>query len=574
MCLGDDSDAPLVGCGNIIGSVLLSRRTALTLLPAAAAARPQAPDNYVGGLVIENDKAVESYIERQNVDPASRWRGAVPDQFGLHEPGSASGLLLRGVASYVRSESRFHGGAELRTRIKLAAEHLERVQTPDGNVDLLVTNFNSPPDTGFVMLNVGVAASLARKHGEDEIFGWMEPFVRRAGEGLVKGGIHTPNHRWVVCAALALTHRLFPDPAYVRRIDQWLAEGIDIGPDGQYSERSTTVYNAITNNALIMVADLLDRPGLLGPVRQNLEAMLYLLHPNYEVVTEISRRQDRNTTGDMGRYWFGLRYLARKDGNGGYETLTRAFEPSHASLGQYLDFPTLQANGPAPKPVPSSYERLLPASNLVRIRRGKTSATLVLEGSSRFFALRRGDAVINGVRFAAAFFGKGQFTPTRGEKRDGAYRMEQTLEGPYFQPHDPPRKQPWGGDEWHELRAGREQTEVSRIRYIAEVRERTNGFDLRIKTEGTANVPLAVEINLRDGGEIEGVTQTSSGDQAYLLSQGYALYRLGGDSIRFGPGLAETEYTQVRGAEPKLQGPSVYLTTFTPVDRVIEFRWG
>jgi hypothetical protein len=58
---------------------------------------------------------------------------------------------------------------------------------------------------------------------------------------------------------------------------------------------------------------------------------------------------------------------------------------------------------------------------------------------------------------------------------------------------------------------------------------------------------------------------------AWLLSAPQAVYRTGADGIRFGPGLCQHRYTQVRMAEPKLPGPSVYLTGFTPFDHTLEF---
>jgi hypothetical protein len=418
---------------------------------SAATAQSNPPGSLIDEAVRINDNSVANLIERQNTDPASRWRGAVPDATGLHNPGSASGVLNRGTAAYLHPKSKFHKDAKLYERLKLAADHLKRVQTPDGNVELLTTNFNSPPDTAFVMLNVAPAAWLARKHGESELFGLMEPFIRKAGTALATGGVHTPNHRWVVCAALALVNELFPDPKYVRRIDAWLSEGIDIDADGQYSERSTTVYNGITDDVVTIVADKLNRPELLDPVRKNLDAMLYLLHANGEVVTEISRRQDLNTQGTMRGYWYALRYLAHKDRNGQYATLAEGIEPESTDLSDLMIQPEL-ADSPRPAPLPDDYEKHFPATGIARIRRGKTSATLMLGGNSRFFSVRRGDAVINAVRFASAFFGKAQFVPDSAEKRDGAYHFTQSLDAGYYQPFDTPRKVDWGVDKWYEVR--------------------------------------------------------------------------------------------------------------------------
>ena len=521
-----------------------------------------------------NDERVERYLERQNTDPESRWRGAVAGATGLHEVGSASGVLVSGVAAYHHPDSKYHHDPMVRARMKLAADHIARVQTSDGNFDLLVTNFNSPPDTAFIMRNVATAAFLARKNGDDELFGWMKPSMEKGADGLLVGGIHTPNHRWVACAAMAQLQEVLGRKDLIKRIDEWLLEGIDIDEDGQYSEQSTTVYNAHVDHCLITTAHKLDRPELLEPVRHNLETMLHLMHPGYEVVTEISRRQDRNTVGNMGPYWFSLRYLARKDGDGRLETVARAFEPARGSLALLMEYPELQAPGPEPEPVPDNYVKHFAHSNLVHIRRGKTSASIIPRDNSRFFAVRRGNAVVSGVRVAAAFFGKAQFVPTRASKKDGVWTMQQSLEGPYFQPFGDGRKQPWGVDKWYELRVEREQTEVAKFHYTAEVKEVSNGFDVRIQAKGTEWVPLAIEVNLREGGEIEGVKAAPDGDDAYLLQDGYAIYRRGGDEIRFGPGMAETLYTQVRGAEAKLSGPSVYITAYTPFDRTLEFRWG
>lgn len=518
-----------------------------------------------------HDEAVERLLKVQITDPSSRWCGAYPDEFGLHHPGSAGGILERFTAAFLHPDSRFHRDSLLVERMWLAAGYLARAQNQQGNIDLLITNFNSPPDTAFVVHSVATAACLATRQGERELAAIMEPFLRKAAAGMAVGGVHTPNHRWVVCSALAQVNELFPNPAYVRRIDQWLAEGIDIDADGQFTERSTLVYNIAVDRALIVMADKLKRPELLGAVRQNLNSMLYLLHPGYEVVSEISRRQDLNQRGDIGRYWFPLRYLAVHDGNGRFAALADPFAGRYADLPALMEYPELTHPGPAHALISEDYERQFPLLGIARIRRGLTSATLILGGNSRFFTLRRGQSVINAVRFASAFFGKGQFVPQKAEQRGESYYFVQSLVGDYMQPLERPRR--IGPADWVAARAERRRTEISKLEQAATVTELKNGFRLRLQAHGTNDVPVAVEVNLREGGDLEGCLPAPRVKDAWLLPAGQASYRMGEDEIRFGPGLRAHSYTQVRMAEEKLPGPSVYLTAYTPFDHTLLFEW-
>ncbi|MGA7235996.1 MAG: hypothetical protein WBY44_09965 [Bryobacteraceae bacterium] len=546
-----------------------TRREAMLAAGAAAMLRGAAAAPQVEQAIVDrNDDAVRKLMRAQITDAQSPWAGSVPDDYLMHSAGAAGGLVETLAASFACPQSKFHGDSELLDRIRLAARFLERSQSPEGNIDLLSTNFNSPPDTGFVVHSVATAAAIGQLYGIGELVQNLRPFLVKAGAGLAAGGIHTPNHRWVVSSALAQINSVFPDASYVRRIGQWLAEGIDIDGDGQFIERSTVTYNAITDRALCVMAAKLKRPELLAPVRRNFDAMLYLLHPDGEVVTKVSRRQDQYVRGTMVNYWFPLTYLAIHGGDGRESSVLRLLGPEAVRLSALLEYPELAGRLPERSPIPNDYERTFPLAGLARIRRGSRDATMVLKDNSRFFSLRNGAAVIDAVRFATSFFGKGQFVPESSSKEDG-YVFRQRLEAPYYQPVS----QPVTYRNWTEVRATRAQTQLCRLEQTATVTELKNGFELRMESRGTAGVPLAIEIAFREGGKLEGCRPAPHAESSWLLERDYGVYRVGGDAIRFGPGAAPHLLTQLRGAEPKLPGPCVYITGYTPFDHAIRFEW-
>jgi hypothetical protein len=550
-------------------ALLATRRTFLAAPGALASVRLQ-PDA-VAAIVSRHDRSIEDLLRRQITDPASAWCGGFPDPFELHHVGSAANALETFMAGFLQPASRFHRSSELVQRMRLAAGFLARLQRDSGNIDLLITNFDSPPDTAFCVNPIATATLLARRAGEAELAGLADGFLRRAMGALVRGGVHTPNHRWVVCSALAQLWELYREPDCIRRIDQWLAEGIDLDADGQYNERSTLIYNAVTNRALIVVASKLGRGELLEPVRRNLDAMLYLLHPGDELVTEISRRQDQFQRGDPAPHWFALQFMALRDRDGRLATLARRYFSRYASLGAVMEYPELLEPLPPDASLPEDFERHFPSLRLVRIRRGRVSASIFLGGSSRFLHLRHGEAVVEAVRFASAFFGKGQFVPQRAEKHGAGYVLSQTLEGDYFQPFHPPRKV--APEEWLSTRPMRPRSEICRLTQTATVTEVAQGFRLRIQVSGTDRVPVAVEINLRPGGKLEGADPAPQVEDGWLFRDQRVRYRAGADAITIGPGLRQHAYTQVRAAEPKLPGPSLYLTGYAPLDHTLEFRW-
>ena len=558
----------------------MDRREFLGVLGTSAAIRlgggeretDSIKDDIYPDLVNVAERAVEESLPKQQAD------GGLRDEHEIPQPGATAGFLSGLAAVFLAPESRYHRSPQLLERMERAAEHVVRIQHSDGTIDLPTTNFGSPPDTAFILEPLCAAAEVlrVRKYQETHrLETTLETFIQRGAAALTTGGIHTPNHRWVVVSALARGHHLFPDPRYLARLDQWLAEGIDLDEEGQFTERSTGIYNAITDRALLTAGRLLDRPLLFDLVRKNLEAMLYFLHPNGEVATDISRRQDRFQPATLRPYYHAYRFMACHDRNGRFATVANDIERDHldqlgGELIYFLEIPELRQALPEREALPSDYEKFFPLSGFVHIRRDERSAS-ILGGDSRFFSFRNGGAVVEAVRLASAFFGKGQFSAPLA-RIGSMYRLEQELEGYYLQPLDAADRRADGN--WLAMpNPRRAHSNVCHLRSSVEVRESEDGIELSLDVSGTDGVPVALEITLRPGGQLagEGLAPLQDAPNACLLAEGFATYELAGRGLRIGPGFRRHTWTQLRGAEPRLPGVTLYLTDFTPLNKTLRF---
>lgn len=160
----------------------------------------------------------------------------------------------------------------LQEQLLQSLEHLVdfmlRRQHPDGTITLGSTNYNSPPDTGFVVVGLAQAYQWIEKQEWDKkakLSSGVRQFLERTIPAMLTGGCHTPNHRWVMTAALASLHDIFGLSELVARAEEWLAEGLDCTEDGEWTERSNGIYNTVNDIMLYRTAELLDKPELLEP---------------------------------------------------------------------------------------------------------------------------------------------------------------------------------------------------------------------------------------------------------------------------------------------------------------------
>jgi hypothetical protein len=503
---------------------------------------------------------------RQVLDPQHPdFGGLIRPEWGVAHPGGAGGFICAIAYLHLNGQA----SAELLERANLAADYLLRVQRPSGNIDLLDTNYDSGPDTGFVLQVLCSFLELARLKpapagstlaaGSMPAAAWQtlldktERFVRKAAIGVRDGGFHTPNHRWVITSALAQAVHLYPDLPVSEVLESYLAEGIDINAEGTFAERSAGVYDTVNDRSLLLTAEFWNRPELLPLVRRNLEFNLHLLNADLTIETGLSRRQDYGTAPiPLPLASVYLHYLHHEHVPVFWQMAQQTWEGAMAELGAgsperrgeglWMAYNLMKYGPPdlPAAPLPASFNRHFPLNGFWRVRRGLLSASFY-QGVTRLMNVRFGQAELSSVKIMQCYYGDpGKFYGDSLTVQDGVglYRSE----GNHLA-HRPGYELPLGRpvppERVYEMNAERDYKPQPYNTSTLRVSEIENGFALHYHTlDGMDRVTGQLMFDFPPGGVWESKDSALHplAGQVIILKHGLSRMRYGNDVIEIGPG--------------------------------------
>lgn len=569
-------------------------------------------------LVAVNDDWVKRSADNQNMDSHSRFYGGVADPdsgipFATHT-GTLAVMAIWGCA-LVDEQSRYYHDEQLLYRLELSAAFIVRQQHADGTISPGWTNMHSPPDTAFAVVGLAQLYELLEKHdwaALESVRKDIRCFLEQSVPAMLTGGCHTPNHRWVLTAALGFLYRLTGNEALVARADAWLAEGIDCTEDGEWTERSNGIYNGVSDVMLYHTAELLGRPELLEPVRRNLRMMAYLIHPDGEVVTDYSGRQDFGHPFDMSGYLLVSLLMAEHDKDPLFAALAKLGAeaashpgaiPNNALLG-YLLHPELHASEVEPGELPNQYKvvingrfdrkhylsqmesaghggkiyhsRLHPefGAPVARQRESRTSATVMAETNS-FFALRHGKAKLLGVQVSSSFE-PGFVKMNELKQLEDGYLLSGSEFKGYYGPIAADRLPASAGGEvspWyllpHQLR---EVTHLQKHEVQVELTETGEGWKLRVCCDKPDVLLTQISFIFGKDGVFSGGDREPAEAGTEFWKDGAVTFKSGDDWIELDGGAHEHRMKSIRGASYPADCRTLVVNVLTPYERTFHIK--
>ena len=513
---------------------------------------------------------------------------------------SGAGLAREFLLGYYAPGSKHYRDEMLLERCGRALDFASRMQKSDGTFDLLETNFHDGAQTSFIVTLLAPAVLLMRAKSEhtpkeDALYRKLLTFLDHCADGMVNGGFHTPNHRWVMASALSMCYSLLSRKDCLDKMNKLLGEGIDQDEDGEFTERSSGTYSIICDRAFIILGEVMGMKEMPGIAAKNLRMILKFVEPDLTINTMNSTRQDAGTMPDW-RIYYGLYlFMALRTGDPVFRFVADAMLDQSASrlseagieagVGlapyfEYLPFALMDENlqkdwdaADTERPV-MDYTKLFTHSGILRHRRGLFSLTLV-KNNPNFALLKYGRHDVF-LRLCGTFYAQGQFVAEEmnfdGDTAYLTYRRRWGYKGPL-----PERQET---SDWRKMdHSKRPDVMMQDFVFRVSVKILESGAEIHVLTEGVESVLTKFEVIAEAGQSYvtDGVfLRTKKGDYViqsapeaeYRCNDGATLFIRGG--IR-----KHTHAENMRGSVPADGGRfTVAMTADTPMDSTftLEFK--
>ena len=552
-------------------------------------------DHYAFQLkVLEN--MVQESLRAQCMEEGSPFYGALEETAqGVTGPHASIGLARRLVEGYCVPGSTFRGQELLLNRAILAMEYaLSRVHE-DGTIDLVTTNFHDASETAFAVQTAAPALMTLREFGqgaaqEARLEALLYRFIERSAEGLLAGGFHTPNHRWVHASALALCGRLTGREDCLQKMRAFLAEGIDCDEEGEYTERSTGVYNIVCDRSFILLAETLGMEALLSHVARNLSMVEMYFEPDHTVNTLNSTRQDAGTAPDWRIYYSCYLYMALRTGRADFAWIADEMlrQSDHEPLfheqgcGPYYDYMFYLIRSPealarmgeiGATPPPARFDKHFAGSGIVRARRDDLSLTLVKD--QPLFAMLKFGAHALWLRLAGCFYARGQFEAQSIEDLPEGWRLRFDVRWGYKGPlPEPQETSDWRGMD----HSRRPDVFMQDFGFEVEARLREGEASFAVVSRGQAEVPVKLELLMEPGGRFvtgDVALRARPGDYVYQKCGASTYQYMDRHAVAIEGGFHGHEFGEnMRGALPGDEKHFfVAMTGFTPLREQVTLRF-
>ncbi len=552
--------------------------------------------NHYQLMVRMTDRSVKGFLANQCMDPSSELYGITPNHglgYVSAEQGVGGAATL--TMAYYTPDSQYYRSDLLLERAMLSLKNAMALQHEDGSIDLPQTNFSCAATMAFTIFYFGPAMKLMRastQHTaiEDEADALYTEFMNRAADGMLAGGFHTPNHRWVISSALAYCYNLLGRQDCLDEINLYLGEGMDCDEEGEYTERSAGTYNIICNNALIVMAQELNMPELLNHVQRNLHMVMKYIEPDNLINTLNSTRQDVGTAPNRMQYYSNFVNMAVLTGDQeiawlademakDIEALMALNQPHNTPYCCYQEFilhpelleRMLSLTGAEPN---LNYEKYFEASGLVRWRKGDVSATLIKE-RPLFAKFQWANHTIH-LRLAGSFYARAQFRAQEITPIENGYRMTFHDRWGYRRPLT---EKP-ATSVWREMdHSKREQAMMKDFDFCVEVRfVGDRAIEVTLNASGCERVPTKFEIMLQPEGRYikdDMEIRMHGGDYMYQ-KKGEATYCFGDNrSVKISGGFFDHYYGEhMRGTLP-VDNTSAFvaMTAYSPFTQKVTFEF-